>query len=83
MEEAFVLIRVQPELSTPDPEFMNTVKQKIAKLEGVKQVKGVFGIYDFVALVQTKTVEDLGILVTKNMKNIKGIVQTDTMVVGF
>lgn len=83
MEEAFVLIRVQQDVSSPDPEFMNSVKQKLAKLQGVRKVKGVFGIYDFVAEVETKSVEELGVLVTKNMKNIKGVVQTDTMVVGF
>ncbi len=83
MEEAFVLIRVQQDVSSHDPEFMNSVKQKLAKLQGVKRVSGVFGIYDFIAIVETKSVEELGILVTKNMKNIKGVVQTDTMVVGF
>jgi len=83
MEEAFVLIRVQQDPSGSDPDFIHTVKQKVAKLQGVKQVKGVFGIYDLVAEVETKSVEELGILVTKNLKNIKGVVQTDTMVVGF
>lgn len=83
MEEAFVLIRVQQDPSYLDPEFMNSIKKELAKIEGVKEVKGVFGIYDFVAIVQTNTVEELGRLVTRTMKNIKGVVQTDTMVVGF
>lgn len=83
MEEAFVLIRVQQDPSNLDPEFMNSVKKMLTEIEGVKEVKGVFGIYDFVAVVQTKTVEELGTLVTRTMKNIKGVVQTDTMVVGF
>jgi DNA-binding Lrp family transcriptional regulator len=83
MEEAFVLIRVQQDPSSSDPDFLHSVKQKVAKLQGVKQVKGVFGIYDLVAVVETKSVEELGILVTKNLKNIRGITQTDTMIVGF
>jgi DNA-binding Lrp family transcriptional regulator len=83
MEEAFVLIRVQQDSSNLDPEFMNSVKKELAKVEGVKEVKGVFGIYDFVAIVQTETTEELGKLVTRTMKKIKGVVQTDTMIVGF
>ena len=83
MEEAFVLIKVQQDESRADPEFMNCVKKEIAKLKGVKEVRGVFGLYDFIAKVEADSVKDLGILVTKDMKNIKGVVQTDTMVVGF
>lgn len=83
MEEAFVLIRVQQDPSSSDPDFLHSVKQKVEKLQGVKQVKGVFGIYDLVAVVETKSVEELGILVTKHLKNIRGVTQTDTMVVGF
>lgn len=83
MEDAFVLIRVQQDPSHLDPEFMNSIKEELAKIEGVKEVKGVFGIYDFVAIVHTETTEELGRLVTKTMKKIKGVVQTDTMIVGF
>ena len=83
MEEAFVLIRVQQDPTSSDPDFLFSVKQKIAKIQGVKEVKGVFGIYDLVAVVETKSVQDLGILVGKNLKNIRGVTQTDTMVVGF
>lgn len=78
-----MLIRVQQDSSNLDPEFMNSVKKELAKVEGVKEVKGVFGIYDFVAIVQTETTEELGKLVTRTMKKIKGVVQTDTMIVGF
>ena len=78
-----MLIRIQQDPSSSDPDFLHSVKQKVAKLPGVKQVKGVFGIYDLVAIVESKSVEELGILVTKNLKNIRGITQTDTMVVGF
>lgn len=83
MEEAFVLIRVQQDPSNLDPELMNSIKKELAKIEGVKEVKGVFGIYDFVAIIQTETTEELGKLVTRTMKKIKGVVQTDTMIVGF
>lgn len=83
MVEAFVLVRVQQAASSPDLDFMQGVKEEIAKLDGVKEVKGVFGLYDFVAMVETGTPEELGILVTQTIRNVKGVAQTETMVVGF
>jgi len=83
MEQAFVLIRTRQDPSGHDPEFMQSVKKKLAKLQGVKEVRGVFGIYDFVAVVETESVAELGVLVTKYIKNVEGVVETDTMVVGF
>jgi DNA-binding Lrp family transcriptional regulator len=81
--EALVLIRVQQVTMNPDLDYMQTVKEQITKLKGVKGVKGVFGLYDFVASVETETPEELGILVTHTIRNVKGVAQTETMVVGF
>jgi DNA-binding Lrp family transcriptional regulator len=83
MIEAFVLVSVKQDASSPDLDFMNNVKKEIAKLKGVKEVSGVFGLYDFVVRVETQTPEEMGALVTQTMRRIKGVSQTETMVIGF
>jgi DNA-binding Lrp family transcriptional regulator len=81
--EAFVLIKVVQSESNPDMDFMKSVEKRIAEIKGVKEVRGVFGLYDFVAIVEAQTPEELGTLVTQTMRNVKGVAQTETMVVGF
>jgi DNA-binding Lrp family transcriptional regulator len=81
--EAFVLVSVKQDASSPDLDFMNNVKKEIVKLKGVKEVNGVFGLYDFVIRVETETPEEMGTLVTQTMRRIKGVTQTETMVIGF
>ncbi len=83
MIEAFVLVRVNPMRLDEASNFMETVKSEIAKVKGVKIVKGVFGRYDFVATVEAETPSELGILVTNTIRNIKGVAETETLVVGF
>lgn len=83
MIEAFVLVSVKEDASRPDLDFMNNVKKEIVKLKGVKEVNGVFGLYDFVVRVETETPEEMGILVTQTMRMIKGVTQTETMIIGF
>jgi DNA-binding Lrp family transcriptional regulator len=83
MVEAFVLVRVQPTRLDESSALMETVKEKIAKVGGVKEIKGVFGRYDFVAIVEAGTPQELGTLVTSTIRNIKGVAETETLVVGF
>jgi DNA-binding Lrp family transcriptional regulator len=83
MIEAFVLVRVQPVRLDEASNVMKTVKEEIAKVEGVKEIKGVFGRYDFVAIVGLRTSQELGTLVTNTIRNIKGVAETETLVVGF
>jgi DNA-binding Lrp family transcriptional regulator len=83
MVEAFVLVRVNPARLDEAPNVMNSVKQAIAKVKGVKEIKGVFGRYDFVATVEVGTAEELGTLVTGTIRDIKGVAETETLVVGF
>lgn len=83
MIEAFVLVSVKEDASRPDLDFMNNVKKEIVKLKGVKEVNGVFGLYDFVVRVETETPEEMGILVTQTMRIIKGVTRTETMIIGF
>jgi len=79
MIEALVLIRVGSGETT---NFMKTVGQEIAKVKGVKDVYRVFGRYDFAAMTEARTSEDLGNLVTDCIRGIKGVVYTETLVIG-
>lgn len=63
--------------------FMKTVKEEISKIRGVKEIFGVFGRYDFVVKVETRTLEELGNLVTDKIRGISGVVTTETLVIGF
>jgi DNA-binding Lrp family transcriptional regulator len=81
--EAFVLVRVRPARPDEASNVMKTVKETIAKVRGVKEIKGVFGRYDFVATAEVGTAEELGTLVTDAIRNIKGVAETETLVVGF
>ena len=80
MVEALVLVRTG---SSETLNLMKTVKEEMCKVKGVKEVYGVFGRYDFAVKVQTKTNEELGNLVTDCIRGIRGVVYTETLVIGF
>jgi DNA-binding Lrp family transcriptional regulator len=80
MVEALILVRVG---SGEAMNFMKTVKQEIAKVKGVKKVYGIFGRYDFAVIAETKTNDEMGNLVTDCIRGIKGVIYTETLVIGF
>lgn len=80
MVEAFVLIRVG---SGEALNFIKTVKEEISRIKGVKDIYGVFGRYDFVVRLETKTLEELGNLVTDKIRGVSGVLTTETLVIGF
>jgi DNA-binding Lrp family transcriptional regulator len=80
MVEALVLVRVS---SGETLNFMKSVKQEIGNVKGVEKVFGIFGRYDFAVLIKTKTNEEMGNLVTDCIRGIKGVVYTETLVIGF
>lgn len=79
MVEALVLMRVG---SGEAMNFVKTVKQEIAKVKGVKKVYGLFGRCDFAVVVEAKTNEEMGNLVADRIRGIKGVVFTETLVIG-
>jgi len=81
--EAFILVRVRPASLDEASNVMKNVKETIAKIRGVKEIKGVFGRYDFVATAEVGTAEQLGTLVTSTIRNIHAVAETETLVVGF
>jgi DNA-binding Lrp family transcriptional regulator len=80
MVHALVLVRIG---SSETLNLVKTIKEELYKVKGVKEVHGVFGRFDFAVLVETKTTEELGNLVTDCIRGIKGVVYTETLVIGF
>jgi anthranilate phosphoribosyltransferase len=80
MVEALILVRVGSGETT---NFMKTVKEQLCKINGVKEVYGVFGRYDFVVKVETKTLEELGNIVADCIRGTAGVLTTETLVMGF
>jgi DNA-binding Lrp family transcriptional regulator len=80
MVEALILVRVG---SGEAANFIKTTKERLSKINGVKEVYAVFGRYDFVAKVETKKLADLGNVVTDCIRGIDGVIGTETLVIGF
>jgi DNA-binding Lrp family transcriptional regulator len=80
MVEAIILVRVG---SGEHLNFIKIVKEELSKIKGVKEVNGVFGRWDFVIKLETRTLGDLGNLVTDCVRGIKGVQSTETLVMNF
>lgn len=80
MVQAFVLVRMG---SSETLNFMKSVKENISAVKGVKEIYGVFGRVDLVIRVETKTLQDLGNLITDCIRGIEGVQTTETLVIGF
>lgn len=55
------------------------IAEHLASMPEISEVYSVTGIYDLVAIVRTKTNDDVAALVTDRMGAIEGIEKTDTM----
>ena len=55
------------------------IAEDLAGMPEISEVYSVTGIYDLVAIVRTKTNDDVAALVTDRMGSIDGIEKTDTM----
>ena len=58
---------------------ISRVAEQLAEMPEISEVYSVTGIYDLVAIVRTRTNDDVADLVTNQLGTIKGIEQTDTM----
>jgi DNA-binding Lrp family transcriptional regulator len=58
---------------------ITAIAEELASIPEISEVYSVTGIYDLVAIVRTKTNDDVAELVTNRMGTIKGIKKTDTM----
>lgn len=81
MEElvtAFILIKTG---TGEQMNFLRSVKEELLKLPGVKEAYGVFGRFDVIAKVEVPTLDELARLVTDRIRDIPGVVATETMIV--
>lgn len=58
---------------------ISRVAEELAEIPEISEVYSVTGIYDLVAIVRTRTNDDVADLVTNKLGMIKGIKRTDTM----
>ena len=74
MISAYTLVRVEPNKSA---EVLN----KIRRIATVKEVVPVYGEYDLLLETETKSLEELDLLVYNSLRTIPEIAKTTTMVV--
>ncbi|WP_163338405.1 Lrp/AsnC family transcriptional regulator [Desulfopila sp. IMCC35008] len=58
---------------------VNSIAEQLVELDGISEVYSVSGKYDLIAIARLKTNEELATLVTGRMRDIEGIVNTETM----
>jgi DNA-binding Lrp family transcriptional regulator len=72
--KAFVLMNA--ELGSED-----SIVNELKKLEGVKEVYQVYGVYDIVAQVEANTMERVKETITWKLRKLNGVKSTLTMIV--
>jgi DNA-binding Lrp family transcriptional regulator len=73
-KKAFVLINT-------DSGLEKLVHEEIKSLEGVKAVYDLYGEYDLMVVVEQETDRDVAEIVSWELRKVKGIRSTNTMVV--
>lgn len=74
MPQAFVLMNA--ELGSED-----SIVDELKKIEGVKEVYQVYGVYDIVAQVESNTMERVKETITWKLRKLNGVKSTLTMIV--
>jgi DNA-binding Lrp family transcriptional regulator len=74
MPQAFVLMNA--ELGSED-----SIVNELRKIEGVKEVYQVYGVYDIVAQVESNTMERVKETITWKLRKLNGVKSTLTMIV--
>jgi DNA-binding Lrp family transcriptional regulator len=74
MPKAFVLMNA--ELGSED-----SIVGELRRLEGVKEVYQVYGVYDIVTQVESDTMEKVKEIITWKLRKLNGVKSTLTMIV--
>jgi DNA-binding Lrp family transcriptional regulator len=74
MPKAFVLMNA--DLGSED-----SIVNELKKLEGVKEVYQVYGVYDIIAQVEANTMERVKETITWKLRKLTGVKSTLTMIV--
>lgn len=69
---AFILIEMEPK-------GINGAIQALKTIPQVKSATAVAGPYDIVAIVESKTYEDIPRLITKEIQEVEGVLKTTTL----
>jgi DNA-binding Lrp family transcriptional regulator len=72
MDTAYVLVKSK---IAHEMEVLN----EILKLDGVKEVKGTFGVYDIFVKIEAPSSKQIEDLITKKIRLIKNVVSTTTL----
>jgi DNA-binding Lrp family transcriptional regulator len=72
--KAFVFINI-------DAGIEKLLHEEIKSLDGVKEVYDLYGEYDMMAIVEDETDKDVAKIISWELRKIKGIRSTNTMVV--
>ena len=83
MTKAFVCIKVAASEVYEDWTKLTNTGDKVAKIEGVSKVHGLFGRYDLMAIIDVETLEEVNQIITEKIRAIKGVQSTETFIVSF
>ena len=72
MEIAYVLVKSE---MAHEMEVLN----EILKLDGVKEVKGTFGVYDIFVKIEANSSKEIEEIVTKQIRKTKHVLSTTTL----
>ncbi|MFQ6025602.1 MAG: Lrp/AsnC ligand binding domain-containing protein [Nitrosopumilaceae archaeon] len=72
MEIAYVLVK-----STVGHEM--EVLNEILKLDGVKEVRGTYGVYDIFVKIQVNSKKEVEQVITKKIRKVKNVLSTTTL----
>jgi len=72
MEIAYVLVKSE---IAHEMEILN----EILKLDGVKEVKGTFGLYDIFVKIEASSSTEIQNIVTKKIRHLKHVISTTTL----
>jgi len=72
MEIAYVLVKSE---IAHEMEVLN----EILKLDGVKEVKGTFGLYDIFVKIEASSSTELQNIITKKIRHLKHVISTSTL----
>lgn len=72
MEIAYVLVKSEV---AHEMEVLN----EILKLDGVKEVKGTFGLYDIFVKIEASSSIEIQNIITKKIRHLKHVISTSTL----
>ena len=72
MEIAYVLVKSE---MAHEMEVLN----EILKLDGVKEVKGTFGLYDIFVKIEASSQKEIQNIITKKIRYLKNVISTTTL----